>query len=84
MISKILKAIWEFLFVQHGFLPFKRFTGSVTQMRQVAVAQKIIKGKPKPYECKICGRKFWALRKNDTCQNIFCFFKFRLRRENEN
>lgn len=83
MISKFLKALFEFLFKQHGFLPFERFTGSQVQMQQVSIAQKMAKGKPKQYKCKICEKRFWALKNNPTCRNLACFFIYRIRRKED-
>jgi len=84
MIFRFFKVLLEWMFVPHGYLDFKEFTGSEftgseAQMQQIAIMQKIVKGKPKQYKCKGCGKLFWAMKKNDTCRNLRCFFGYRMK-----
>ncbi|MCJ7805200.1 hypothetical protein MUP46_00970 [Patescibacteria group bacterium] len=75
---RFLKAFREWLFVTHGYLNFKVYTGSPSQVREIAIKQKFTGGKPKLQKCKECGGSFWALKHNPTCRRITCFFVYRM------
>jgi len=79
VIIRFLKALWEWLFGIRGYLDFRVFDGSLSQMREIALKQKLLHGKARKYSCKTCGEIFWAVRPNSTCKKISCFFAYRMK-----
>ena len=83
MIIRFLKAFREWLFVTHGYLNFKAYTGSSSQIREIAIKQKFIGGRPKLQKCKVCDAPFWAMKPNPTCRKIICFFAYRMKKHSK-
>jgi len=81
MIIRFLKVLWEWLFGIRGYLSFRVFDGSLSQMQEIALKQKLLHGKAKKYSCKTCGEIFWAARPTPTCKRISCFFAYRMKLE---
>jgi hypothetical protein len=83
IIIRFFKAFYEWLFVAHGYLPFRQLNGGTKEqqkarLRVIHTMETMLHGHAKHQICKVCKQGFWAVKKNDTCRNIRCFFSYRL------
>lgn len=78
MIIRFLKALFDWLFIAHGYLRFKHYTGSLLQCQEMAIKQRLLEGKAGRYKCKVCNSMFWSVKHNPTCRRITCFFSYRM------
>ena len=70
MIFRFLRALFDYLFGIHGYVP----NYDKIKPEFASVKYKVAKR----YKCKVCNNYFWAMKKNDTCHNIKCFFSYRM------
>lgn len=79
MISRFFKTLWDWLFVPHGYLSFKQYSGTAKQVHEIMLMNRVTGGKARPYNCKVCHMIFWSMKPNPTCRKIKCFFSYRMK-----
>jgi len=81
-IIRFLKALGEWLFIPHGYLPF-RITQGRNNRETLARLYTVKNTKAKVQICTWCRKEFIAIKSTPTCQNPICFFSYRIKKRRQ-